>query len=148
MELEIKEMQLNDIDFVVSEEMKIFGKSLGKRTLYKEIIDNQMARYFVAFLEGKRVGYVGSRLTIPNAEILNIFVSKGYQRHQIGTKLMVKIMAICNNEKIDFLTLEVNEKNLKAIKMYQKLGFEISHKRKKYYGNNEDALLMILKIGG
>ena len=46
------------------------------------------------------------------------------------------------------LTLEVNENNEPAIKMYQNLGFKVSHKRKNYYQNNEDALLMILKIGG
>ncbi len=148
MNLKIRKMQLNDIDFVYREELKIFGKSLGKKTLYKELMSNEMAEYFIALLDGKRVGYVGSWLTIPNAEILNIFVSKEYRGQKIGTLLMEKVIKLCAEKHLKMLTLEVNENNLSAIKMYQELGFEISYKRKKYYQNNEDALLMILKIGG
>ena len=67
-------MDLSDIPFVYEEEIKIFGKSLGEMTLYNEILYNKMSRYFIALVDNKRAAYVGSWLTIPNAEILNLFV--------------------------------------------------------------------------
>ena len=43
-----------------------------------------MSRYFIALVDGKRAGYVGSWLTIPNAEILNLFVSEQYRGNGIA----------------------------------------------------------------
>lgn len=40
------------------------------------------------------------------------------------------------------ITLEVNEKNLPAIHLYEKYGFEKVGIRKKYYDNKFDAYIM------
>ena len=40
------------------------------------------------------------------------------------------------------ITLEVNEKNLPAIHLYKKRGFETVGIRKKYYDNKFDAYIM------
>lgn len=147
-DIKIRKMNLRDISYVYEEEIKIFGKSLGKDLLYKDIMYNDMSLYFIAVVDDKRAGYVGSWLTIPNAEILNLFVSEDYRGLGIGKKLMHEVIEKCIKENIDMLTLEVNINNKYAMKMYQDIGFEISHTRKKYYDNIEDAYLMILKIGG
>jgi ribosomal-protein-alanine N-acetyltransferase len=146
MEIIVRKMDLSDIPYVYKEELKIFGKSLGEKTLYNEIIYNDMSRYFIAMVDGKRAGYVGSWLTIPNAEILNLFVSDKYRGLSLGKKLMEQVFNVCINEGIEIITLEVRPSNTYAIRMYKDLGFEISHTRKNYYENNEDAYLMIKKI--
>ena len=140
-------MKLSDISFVYEEELKIFGKSLGESTLFNDIMYNDMSLYFIAIVDGERVGYVGSWLTIPNAEILNLFVSEQYRGQKIGKKLMNEVVDVCKKMNIEMLTLEVNENNEYAIKMYEDLEFFVSHIRKKYYNNKEDALLMIKEIG-
>ena len=147
MKTKFRKMNLSDISFVYEQEIKIFGKSLGEQTLYKEIMYNDMSLYFIAMVDQKRVGYVGSWLTIPNAEILNLFVTKEYRGLGIGTKLMMEVINVCVNKRIELLTLEVNVNNKYAIKMYEDLNFYVSHTRKRYYDNKEDALLMILDIG-
>jgi len=139
-------MDLSDIAYVYKEELKIFGKSLGEKTLYNEVLYNDMSRYYIALVDGKRAGYVGSWLTLPNAEILNLFVSDRYRGLGIGKLLMFDVLKVCKEEKIELLTLEVRVSNIYAIKMYQDLGFEVSHVRKNYYGDNEDAYLMMLNI--
>lgn len=146
MEITIRKMDISDIPYVYNEELKIFGKSLGEKTLYNEVLYNDMSRYFIALVDGKRAGYVGSWLTIPNAEILNLFVSKQYRGNKIGSMLMDNVIEVCNKERIEMLTLEVRVSNQYAIKMYEDLGFKISHPRKNYYENNEDAYLMVLQI--
>jgi len=148
MNIEIRKMNLSDIPYVYEEEIKIFGQSLGEQSLYKDIMYNHMSIYFIAIVDAKRAGYVGSWLTIPNAEILNLFVSEEFRGLKIGKKLINEVIKICIKKKIKMLTLEVNVNNKYAIKMYDDLGFKVSHTMKKYYNNKEDALLMILKIGG
>ncbi len=147
MRVEIRKMQLGDISYVYEEELKIFGKSLGKKTLYNEIMFNVMAKYFIALVDDERAGYVGSWLTLPNAEILNLFVSKKYRGNGIGRKLMDKVIGICRTYNIENLTLEVRTSNKYATDLYNELGFVKGTIRKKYYENGEDALLMVLNLG-
>ena len=146
MEIRIRKMDLSDIAYVYNEELKIFGKSLGEKTLYNEVLYNDMSRYFVALVDGKRAGYVGSWLTVPNAEILNIFVSQKYRGLGIGKMLLSDVFEVCKAENIQILTLEVRVSNEYAIRMYKDLGFEVSHVRKNYYKNNDDAYLMMINI--
>jgi len=146
--IKVRKMDLSDISFVYEEEIKIFGKSLGEKTLYNEIMYNDLSRYFIALVDGKRVGYVGSWLTLPNAEILNLFVLDRFRGQKIGKQLMEKVVEVCNKNDIEVLSLEVNINNIYAINMYNNLGFKIGSVRKNYYDNKEDALLMIKELGG
>ena len=54
---------------------------------------------------------------------------------------------ILENEGTDFsknkFLLEVNEKNVKALKLYKKIEFEEISIRKNYYGKDENAVIMI-----
>lgn len=148
MEIIVRKMQLSDISFVYEEELKIFGKSLGEKTLFNEIIYNEMSKYFIVTVDHKLAGYVGSWLTIPNAEILNLFVIEEYRGMKLGNLLMNEVIKTCIQEKIDMLTLEVRVSNHYAISMYHELGFVQGNIRKKYYSDGEDALLLMLQIGG
>jgi len=141
-------MDLSDISFVYEEETKIFGKSLGEKALYNEIMYNDLSRYFILLVDDKRAGYVGSWLTLPNAEILNLFVLDKYRGQKMGKMLMEKVIEVCKENDIEILSLEVNVNNKYAINMYNELGFIIGSVRKNYYNNKEDALLMIKELGG
>ena len=148
MNIQIRKMDLSDIPFVYQEEVKIFGDSLGEKTLYNEVLYNEMSRYFIALIDGKRAGYIGSWLTIPNAEILNMLVKEKYRGLGLGKQLMEQVISVCEDEQIEAITLEVRPSNTYAIQLYKSLGFEISSVRKNYYGNKEDAYLMVLYLGG
>ncbi len=147
MDIVIRKMDLSDIQYVYNEELKIFGKSLGEKTLYNEIMYNDMSKYFIALVNNKRAGYVGSWLTLPNAEILNLFVSDQYRGLGIGKLLMDEVISICNENEIENLTLEVRETNRYALKLYEEIGFKRATIRKGYYEDGEDALLMVLELG-
>jgi len=147
MDIKIRKMDLSDIPYVYQEEVKIFGKSLGEKTLYNEIMYNDMSRYFIALVDGKRAGYVGSWLTLPNAEILNLFVSEKYRGFSLGKELMQKVIDVCNEHQIEQLTLEVRRSNTYAMNLYEQLRFKEVAIRKKYYDNGDDAVLMVLQLG-
>jgi ribosomal-protein-alanine N-acetyltransferase len=139
-------MDLSDIDFVYDNEMQIFEKSLSKKTLYDELLYNQLAYYFMAMVDGKRVGYIGCWITEPNAEIMNIFVLESVRKQGIGKALMQYIFDLCENHGVSALTLEVRASNEDAILFYKTLGFKQVSVRRKYYSNGEDAYLMLKEM--
>lgn len=73
---------------------------------------------------------------------MNIAVRKDKRQEGIGTKLLKAIFEIAKQLKAQSITLEVNEKNLPAIKLYQKFGFQQVGLRKKYYHNKDNAVIM------
>ncbi|PAT02698.1 ribosomal-protein-alanine N-acetyltransferase [Candidatus Izimaplasma bacterium ZiA1] len=146
--IKIRKMDISDIPFVYDNEIKIFGRSLGEKTLYNEILYNDLAHYYLAVIDNQRAGYIGSWFTLPNAEILNVFVLEQYQKRGVGNALLCKVIDLCKELDIIYLSLEVRESNLSAINFYKKLGFKREAIRKGYYENKEDALLMVLDIGG
>ena len=100
------------------------------------------------------LGYIVFYGTIESTDIFEIAIKKEYQGQGFGEKLLIESMKnlIKDNENIkiknihfsgDKFLLEVNENNEKALKLYKKTGFEKIFVRKNYYGNNEDAIIMI-----
>lgn len=147
MSVVIRKMDLSDIPFVYHEELKIFGKSLGEKTLYNEIVYNDMSRYYIVLVDGKRAGYIGSWLTLPNAEILNLFISTKYRGFGLGRELVARVVEECGNHEIEYITLEVRPSNRIALAMYESMGFHVVSTRKQYYDDGEDALLVSLPLG-
>ena len=99
--------------------------------------------------EKKILGYVVFYGTIENTDIFEIAIKKEYQGQGFGEKLLKKSMEdiIEKNMNKNFsknkFMLEVNEKNVKALKLYEKIGFERISIRKNYYGKNENAMIMM-----
>jgi len=99
--------------------------------------------------EKKILGYIVFYGTIENTDIFEIAIKKEYQGQSFGEKLLKESMEdivkknINGNFSKNKFMLEVNEKNVKALKLYEKIGFERISIRKNYYGKNENAMIMI-----
>ena len=99
--------------------------------------------------EKKILGYVVFYGTIENTDIFEIAIKKEYQGQSFGEKLLKESMEdivkknINGNFSKNKFMLEVNEKNVKALKLYEKIGFEKISIRKNYYGKNENAMIMM-----
>ena len=73
---------------------------------------------------------------------MNIVVRKNYRRNGVGQKLLDELINLAKETNLNNLSLEVNSKNVPAIKLYEKNGFIQIGIRKKYYNNIDDAILM------
>ena len=99
--------------------------------------------------EKKILGYVVFYGTIENTDIFEIAIKKEYQGQSFGEKLLKESMEdivkknINGNFSKNKFMLEVNEKNVKALKLYEKIGLERISVRKNYYGKNENAMIMM-----
>ncbi|MGL6105565.1 ribosomal protein S18-alanine N-acetyltransferase [Romboutsia sp.] len=140
--LVIEKMTSKDIDGVFEVEKSCFEDYWSKDSFMKEL-KNDVARYLVAKIDGKVVGYVGIWLVMDEGHITNVAVHKDYRGQKIGDKLIKELIEVCKSSNIVAMTLEVRASNVAAQNLYKKYGFKLAGIRKEYYSNNkEDAMIM------
>lgn len=140
----ITKMTTDDIDAVVKIEADAYGEHHWSKSSFYDEMNNNLAKYYCVKLSNEEtVAYAGTWNIIDEGHITTIAVSPEYKRNHFGEALIVKILEDCYNSGIKYLTLEVRESNIPAIKLYEKYGFESLGTRKGYYqDNNENALIM------
>lgn len=145
MKIEIKKMtneHLNKIQDILEEQ---FDKFWNANVLANEL-ENPLSDYIVAVENEEVVGYAGLWQPIDEGHITNIVTRKDKRGNHIGTKMLEEIINIAKDKKLKCVTLEVNEHNQTAIKLYKKYNFIEVGKRTKYYNNQDDAIIMTLEI--
>jgi ribosomal-protein-alanine N-acetyltransferase len=80
--------------------------------------------------------------------LLNFSVKKEFQGKGLGKKMLSAIIGLAKAKKCKLVHLEVSAKNTKAINLYQSHGFKSVGRRKAYYQDYSDAILMTLQIAG
>lgn len=141
--IEIKAMSGNDISDVVTVEEACFSIPWTKKDFEREIYENKMAIYQVAFVDGKLVGYAGMWHIVNEGHITNVAVLQEYRRQGIGKRLLEELIQIAQEKEMIGITLEVKISNLAAQKLYSNYGFRPEGIRKRYYSDTgEDAVIM------
>ena len=93
--------------------------------------------------DGDVVGYIGSQIAFPEADVMNVAVRPEYRRRGVGQILVEALSTHLRNIDCESLTLEVRASNAPAIALYEKLGFAQVGRRPNYYRNpKEDALIL------
>lgn len=146
MELEITKMQLSDLEQIKEKLLEDFD-DFWTVNILKEEIQSEKSQYIVEKQNQEIVGFAGIRIIIDEVEIMNIVVRKDKRQEGMGSRLLKEIFEIAKQIKAQCITLEVNEKNQPAIKLYQKFGFEQIGLRKKYYHNIDNAIIMSCQVG-
>ena len=141
--IKILPMHASDIDAITPNFETEFDKFWNISTL-KNDFANPNSTYIIATLDDKIVGFAGFLKICDEVNIMNI-VTKVDKRHLgIGSKLMQALIDEAKKQNLTSITLEVNDKNFQAIKLYEKFGFKRIGLRKKYYNNTDDAIIMSL----
>ena len=103
--------------------------------------------FIVAEIAQKIVGFVVGVKTNPEtSKVLMLSVSKDHRKQSIGSELLKRFVEEISAENTQQIELEVRTDNKKAIKFYQKHGFEIIDKIANFYQNDEDAYTMQKRI--
>ncbi|MGH9122885.1 MAG: ribosomal protein S18-alanine N-acetyltransferase, partial [Acidimicrobiales bacterium] len=99
--------------------------------------------YVAARVGGILVGYAGLLFSIDEAHVTNIAVDPEWQRHKIGSRLLLHQTRVAIKRGARHITLEVRVSNAGAQALYQRFGFVAAGIRKNYYTEtNEDAVIM------
>jgi len=142
--MEIRKMTIED-----SKRIQDFSKfdDFWTTAVFQQDIAETNAIYYLAE-EGKDIlAILGANQILDIVEIRNIAVRKEKRGQGIGTKLLACfIQEMKQKAEVTRIELEVSEKNEIAILLYQKQGFQMVGRRPKYYGTQEDAILMNLEM--
>lgn len=139
----ISEMNLLDLENIKDCLLTDFD-NFWSYNILKQELENGKSKYFVAKQENEIVGFAGILLIIDQVNIMNIVVKKDKRNFGIGSSLLEEIIRYSKIHNATSITLEVNEKNILAIKLYKKYGFKQVGLRRKYYNNEDNAILMDL----
>lgn len=103
-----------------------------------QIFNNSFNKILI-WEEDEVIAFLHYTVLYENVDIVNIFVDETYRQKNIATRLFEEMInRIPDGSNI---TLEVNENNFPAIKLYKKFGFKNLAIRKQYYGKDNGILM-------
>ena len=135
----------SDIFHMVKLEKSAFKTTLGEKFLLQELNDNPFSFYYVYVLNKTVIGYIGFRVYDDQAEMMNFVVSNDHQDEGYGSQLLSYCLDELEKKDVKTISLEVRKSNKKAQHVYEKMGFKLSHIRKKYY-ENEDGYVLVKEV--
>lgn len=100
--------------------------------------------------QGRLLGYFVAMRGVNEWHLLNISVLPGGQGQGHGRFMLDRMAAMCREQRVATLWLEVRESNLRACAVYAHYGFKAVGIRRGYYpaaqGGREDAAVMRLLV--
>ena len=139
--MSIRRAEQQDVKRLAQIEMsQPFSAQWGPKGWTQEL--ENKAAWTWCFEEENIKGFVSSRAAAGVAEILNVAVDPAYCHRGIGFALLSHALETLKTQGITDVTLEVNVRNYAALALYKKAGFEERGRRKKFYQQTDDALIM------
>jgi len=143
----IKEATLDDLESIILLNQKLcekehceFDKTIDSdypaskagRKYFSERLKNDMSLKLVAENQGKIIGYFIGALIEPEdyrtierlGEGENMFIEPEYRNKGIGTEFMKRFETWCKEKGVNRLRHVVSAKNIRAKRLYEKLGFK------------------------
>jgi ribosomal-protein-alanine N-acetyltransferase len=127
----------------------------GWAAYYSELQGQYGSLMLVARLDGSQVanathalaGYLVARVAAGELHINNFAVREFYRGQGIGRALLTNILAEAVSRGASSAFLELRAGNGAALALYEKCGFQVTARRKRYYSDPpEDALVMSLQF--
>jgi ribosomal-protein-alanine N-acetyltransferase len=113
------------------------------RTHFLDELNSRHAYPRAAFCpEGRLVGYICHTFLIDEGHIMNVAVHHDFRGRGVGSMLVERVIGECREKGAAFVCLEVRSSNHPAIALYRQFGFVETGRRKRYYHDGEDAILM------
>ncbi len=143
LEVHVVPMRRRHLRSVLRIEGEVYPRPWSMSLFLSEMALRSTRAYLVARVGRDVVGYAGLMITGEDGHVTTIAVDQRWQRHQIGTRLLLAIAREATEREVVNLTLEVRMANRAAQELYRSFGFRPVGVRKNYYAEtNEDALVM------
>ncbi len=139
--INISTMMLNDLE-QIKENLQTDFDDFWNFEIFKEELANTNSMYLVLKYENEIVSFGGIKIILDEADIMNIVTKKDKRNQGFAKFLLNKLITMAKEQNCKTITLEVNENNLPAIKLYKDFKFKEIGKRKNYYKNGDTAILM------
>lgn len=145
MTLVIRHLEEEDLNAVLAIERAVF-LAPWTRWMFRSEMTRKDSFFLAACLGELVVGYGGFYYVGEEGHITNMAVDPAYQGQGIGTRTMLRLVEIAQENGVKRLLLEVRVSNMAARKLYESFGFHKRGVRKKYYSEvGEDALILTVE---
>lgn len=138
----IRPMTLADLDWVMTLEAASFPSPWSREHFVGEICSPVAFPLVAAMDDGEHAGYICPTLIIDEGEIRNVAVRPDMRGRGIGRLLVETVIEQFAAMGTAFVSLEVRPSNRVALELYESCGFKAVGRRRNYYENGEDALVM------
>ncbi|TLP77227.1 ribosomal protein S18-alanine N-acetyltransferase [Nesterenkonia sphaerica] len=147
----IRPMTTRDIPQVIQLERRLFPHDAWpERFFYDELAQAEPSvaaphatrAYWVAREDETLLGYAGMMCVLPLADVQTLAVAPEAQGRGLGSRLLGLIEQEARRRAAEDLLLEVRSDNPRAQQLYLRCGFEQIHRRREYYPDGGDALIM------
>jgi ribosomal-protein-alanine N-acetyltransferase len=155
-------MTVDDLDAVMALEGVCFKDPWTRRMYLVDLTQNELATYLAVRLQiadcdlripetsqseirnpiSAIVAYGGFWLMADEAHVATIASHPKFRGCGLGLYLMLALLDVSQAAGARLSTLEVRAGNIAAQRLYEKLGFEIAGRRRHYYRDGEDGLIM------
>jgi ribosomal-protein-alanine N-acetyltransferase len=108
--------------------------------LYSKVVGYIMCKIEFGFSNFRKLGFV------KKGHVVSVAVLNEHRNQGLGNALMVEGINGVISRKTDEIYLEVRVSNTAAVRMYERLGFQIKSRLRTYYRDGEDAYLMALEF--
>lgn len=114
---------------------------------YLAEIEREQGQMLILSSQTRILGYVCAWSVLEEAHLIMLVVAPNDRRRGLGKALVWAILNWAKNHGSEWVTLEVRESNLGAIKLYQFFGFNILGERRNYYQNPPENALILWRSG-
>ena len=143
MSFTVRSIKRDDLSSVAALEALCFAEPWSERAL--ELLLTEDALGVVAVSDsGEILAYGGMLLAPDEGQITNIATHPDFRRLGAGGAILGALIEQAALRSLSTLALEVRESNTAAIRLYEREGFAVMGRRKRFYKNPaEDALVML-----
>ena len=137
----IRRADESDLTAVLAIEEKSFMTAWSE-DLFRHELYNPISRFYILEKERQIVGYIVLWIITDESHIANIAIHPKFRSAGLGGKLLNFAFEIAHRNGAKTISLEVNEHNTVARRLYEKYRFVVTGRRPHYYENKDDALIL------
>ena len=141
MNVRFRKMKPADVDQVYKLETDLFEDPWPRASFLMDLKRTHTAHAYVLAQEDIVIAYSVCWYFARELHIGNLAVARQHQRQGYGSMILSNVLAEFSDSR--YIYLEVRISNNPAINLYNKFGFEELYRRKSYYRNGEDALILV-----
>jgi ribosomal-protein-alanine N-acetyltransferase len=139
-------MTMSDLDEIVAVEVRAYPFPWTRQNFVDSLAAGHQGVCLRA-VDGTLFGYFLLMPVVDEAHLLNVCVTPEMQGNGLGVQLLEEVVRVSRAQGMGGVLLEVRPSNMRALRIYERFGFEQIGRRKGYYpasGRREDAIVMRL----
>lgn len=142
----VRPARSEDLDALAEIEASQPSSAGWTKTQFAAELTRENALVLVAELMGRPVGLLAAWFVGPEAQLFTVTVHPSSMGSGVGSVLLLELAAAARTRGCTKVTLEVSERNTRALALYARLSGRVVGRRPKFYNDGSDALLMDLPL--